>query len=315
VTADQHLGWTIGIDVGGTKCLAVAVDASDPTQVVARRRLATPPGHELADTIVALVDDLTTEMGGAMNAGADELKGVGIGVAGLVTLDGVVRASPNLSGVHELRLGDELTRRGLATWWIGNDNTAATFGEWKLGAGRGVDELVYVGLGTGIGGGFVNGGRLHVGQHGFAGEIGHMVVDPNGVECVCGRRGCWERYASGAGLRWCASHRGVDVERSEVMTDRARAGDQAALAVLDDFGRWVALGLANLVNVADPAMVILGGGVLDAADVIMPPIRAWLDRLLYSPNERPMPEVLVAALGSDAGAIGAAHAMWLDATG
>ncbi len=158
---------------------------------------------------------------------------------------------------------------------VTNDATCAALAEWRFGAGRGVDDMVMVTLGTGIGGGVVAGGRLIVGANGFAGEFGHMVVDPDGPPCPCGRRGCWERYASGSGLAQLARaaavggrlRRVVEVAggdagmvRGEHVQAAAREGDPGAVAVVDEFARWVALGLVNLTNALDPARFVLGGG-------------------------------------------------------
>ena len=138
---------------------------------------------------------------------------LGVGAAGLVTRDGVLRAGPNLPGITELPLRDELADRLGRDVMVDNDATCASYAEWQLGAGRGAHDLALVTLGTGIGAGFVVGGELQRGAHGFAGEPGHMVVDPNGRLCVCGQRGCWERYASGSGLADVARERGRGLVR------------------------------------------------------------------------------------------------------
>jgi glucokinase len=206
---------------------------------------------------------------------------------------------------------------------VGNDATWAALSEWRVGAGTGCDDIVMVTLGTGIGGGLVTGGRLVLGAHGFTGEFGHMVVDPNGPPCVCGRRGCWERFASGSGLAQLARvaavggrlRRVVEVAggepalvRGEHVQAAAREGDEGALAVVDEFARWVALGLVNLTNALDPAMFVLGGGLAEGADLYLEPIERWFEALLYSPQLRPHPDLAFAVLGERAGAIGAALA-------
>ena len=157
--------------------------------------------------------------------------------------------------------------------------------------------------------------------NGFAGEFGHMVVDPVGPQCPCGRRGCWERYASGSGLAMLAReaatghrlhdvvrHAGGDPQavRGEHVQTAARDGDAEALAVIDDFARWVALGLANLTNVLDPELFVLGGGLAAASDLYLDPIRRWFAELLYQPELRPIPRIEFARWGPLAGAVGAA---------
>ena len=176
-------------------------------------------------------------------------------------------------------------------------------------------------LGTGIGGGIVAAGRLVVGANGFTGELGHMVVDPNGPPCPCGRRGCWERFASGSGLAQLARtaavggrlRRVVEVAggdpvlvRGEHVQAAAREGDLGALDVIDEFARWVALGLVNLTNALDPAAFVLGGGLAEGAELYLAPIERWFRALLYAHELRPHPALAFAELGERAGAIGAA---------
>jgi glucokinase len=302
-----------GIDVGGTKCLGVVID--DAGVVVAESRHPTPRGEAVIDALAGVTEDLEAEVG--------PLPALGVGVPGLVTLEGVLRASPNIPDVAELDVAGRLGARLDIPLVVGNDATWAVLAEWRVGAGQGCDDVVMVTLGTGIGGGVVAGGRLVVGAHGFTGEFGHMVVDPNGPPCPCGRRGCWERFASGSGLAQLARtaavggrlRRVVEVAggdaalvRGEHVQAAAREGDAGAVAVVDEFARWVALGLVNLTNALDPAMFVLGGGLAEGADLYLDPILRWFDALLYSPQLRPHPAVAFAELGERAGAIGAALA-------
>ncbi len=301
----------VGIDVGGTKALGVALDPQG--EVTAEAQRPTPRGADslnpLLDTLVDLADDL---------GAGDRL---GIGVPGLVTRRGVLRAAPNLDGVSDFAVGPLLAERRGHRVDVDNDATCATVAEWLNGAARGVRDVVLVTLGTGIGGGMVSDGVVHRGANGFAGEFGHMVVDPSGPRCPCGRRGCWERYASGSGLAMLAreaatGHRlravvrqaGGDPQsvRGEHVQAAARAGDREALEVIDDFGRWVALGLANLTNAFDPDVFVLGGGLASGADLYLGPIRRWFGELLYQPHLRSLPGVAFAEWGPRAGAVGAA---------
>ena len=297
-----------GIDVGGTKFLGVVLD-DDGTVVVEARR-PTPRGP---DAVISGLAEFARELG--------DFDSLGIGVPGLVTRTGVLRAAPNLVSVAELEVGPRVSAALGRSVSVDNDATCAALAEWQLGAARGADDVVMVTLGTGIGGGIIAGGRLQRGTNGFAGEIGHMVVDPEGPPCPCGRRGCWERYASGSGLarlaREAAVGRRVDrvvelaggdpeLVRGEHVQAAARESDVRALAVIDTFGRWVAIGLANLANVLDPAMFVLGGGLAASADLYIGPISRWFRELLYAPELRPHPELVFASLGERAGAVGAA---------
>ncbi len=285
------MGIAAGVDIGGTKCLGVTVD--DDGTVVEVVRVATPRGDTaMLDAICEVVDQL-----GPFDT-------LGIGAAGLVTLDGVLRAAPNLPGVRELAVRAELEKRLERRVVVDNDATCATVAEWRVGAGVGCSDMVLVTLGTGIGGGYVAGGVLQRGANGFAGEPGHMVVDPKGPTCVCGQRGCWERYASGAGLARLAVEAGWP--QGHDVLDGARDGDPIARGVVEEFARWTAMGVVNLTNLLDPEIIVIGGGLIEAADVLMDPIRAHFNSLLYAPEQRPHPRVVPAGLGERAGAIGAA---------
>jgi glucokinase len=304
----------VGVDVGGTKVLAVAVDPEQPAEVIAEERVPTPRGEvALVDAIVGVVTTLASTLG--------RPSVLGVGVPGLVTRDGVLLVGPNLPGVVGLPLGARLAERLDIGVTVDNDATCAVWGERRAGAGRGIDDLVLVTLGTGIGGGIVAGGRLQHGAHGFAGEPGHMIVDPDGPPCPCGRRGCWERYASGSGLGRLARDAAMagqlgrvvelaggdaDLVRGEHVTAAAREGDVGALAVLDRFGWWVALGVANLVNLLDPAAVVLGGGLVEMGDLLMDPVGRAFSELVMSGDQRPHVPLVPAQLGEHAGAVGAA---------
>ena len=295
-----------GIDVGGTKCLGVVL-APDGSIARMERRPTRYDNDGLVNVLAELAEDL------------GDWDTLGVGVAGLVTREGTVRASPNLGTVSELRVGERLMQRLDRPVVVDNDATCATVAEWRVGAARGAADALLVAFGTGIGGGIVAQGQLVRGRNGFAGEIGHMVVQPGGPQCVCGRRGCWERYASGAGLaRWAneteasteirrALGRGDDGRlRGEDVMAAARKGDRVAMAIVDTFCRWAALGMANLTNALDPEIIVVGGGLADAADLIMGPIRRWFGELIYAPDQRPHPQLVAAELGPQAAAIGAA---------
>jgi glucokinase len=311
-----------GIDLGGTKMLTRVLDPDDPTRVVVETRVDTPTGAaEVVAALAAAVDDVDRRLG---ELGRGAVQAVGVGAAGLVDRSGVMRHAPNLVGMDEFALGEALVSATGRLVVIDNDATAATMAEWQLGAARGVDDMVLVALGTGIGAGVVSGGVLQRGAGGFAGEAGHMIVDPSGPPCPCGRRGCWERYASGNGLGRLARDAAAagkathvvaeaggdpDLVRGEHVARAAAAGDPEALAIVDDFAWWVALGASNLVAVLDSAMVVVAGGLVAMGDLLMVPVRRHFTDLLVSVDHRPVVPVAPAALGPEAGATGA----WLAA--
>jgi len=249
---------------------------------------------------------------------------VGVGLPGLIDRNGRMHATPHLAdprGSGPLEVRELLEARLGRPVVVDNDATFATYAEWKLGAGRGVTSMIMITLGTGIGGGAVVDGRLMRGAHGFAGEFGHMMIDPDGPQCPCGRRGCWERYASGQGLRLLAQRAAADGRLARVLDEvggdveavtgeaievAAREGDTEAQAVLEVFADWLGIGLSNLTNAFDPAAFVLGGGLAGTDDVLGEPIRRRFAEHLYASVRRPQPEVRFAELGFAAGALGAA---------
>jgi len=310
-------GPTVGVDLGGTKLLGALVGEAkgDEVPVLAERRVPTPHGAEaIVDAVVGLWDELSVT--------DPKPVALGIGAPGLVDRSGRLRFAPNLPGVSELELGPLVRSRvGGVPVAVENDATCAGWGERTHGAGRGADDVVVVTLGTGIGGGIVSGGRLLLGASGFAGEVGHMVVDPAGPECPCGKRGCWERFASGSGLGWLARQEAlsgrarrvvelaggdIDAVRGEDVTTAAAEGDADARAVIDTFGWWLAVGLANLTNIFDPGIIVIGGGLIEAGELLLAPARAAFHGLVEGADHRPPVPIVAAQLGERAGAIGAA---------
>lgn len=305
----------VGLDIGGTKVLGIAVELRSGT-VLAERRVPTPRGEpEVVEALGEVVDALAGACG-------RRLRAVGVGAAGLVDTHGVLRYGPNLPGVVDLDLVGLLGARTGLPVAVDNDATAATVAEHRLGAAREVTDALYVALGTGIGGGLVLDGAIRRGAHGFGGELGHVVVDPDGPVCGCGRRGCWERLASGSALGEQA-RAAVQAGRGQALLDAASttraaevsgehavaaaaAGHPEGLAVMQGFARWVALGLAGFVNALDPAVVVIGGGVVEAGPVLMDPLRTAVADLLVGARHRPVVPIVPAVFGEHAAAVGAA---------
>ena len=301
---------TLGIDVGGTKLLAVCLDeAGSPLD---EWTVASPPD---GDRLVTAITEAAGELCGGRPAA------VGVGVPGLVDASGVVRFAPNLLGIGGTPLRDALSERfpGCA-FWIGNDATAACWAEHAAGAAEGASDVLIVTLGTGIGGGIVSSGRLVEGAHGYAGEFGHLGVDPEVPECPCGRRGCWERFASGEALgaagreaaragrasrvlELAAGH--AEAVRGEHVAAAALEGDDEAVHIMDRFGWWVAMGLASLANILDPEAIVIGGGLVGAGEALMEPVRRWFAAMVEAPEARDRTRLVMASLGPRAGAIGA----------
>lgn len=307
----------VGIDLGGTKLLGLAVDVATGL-VVASGRVPTPSGAQpVVDAIVGLAEHLRAEVAGS----GHRVTAVGLGAPGLVDRLGTLRYGPNVAGVIDLPLASVLAEQLHLPVAVDNDATCAAWAEHELGAARGANHSITVTLGTGIGAGITVKGEVLRGAHGFAGEPGHMVVDPSGPRCPCGRRGCWERYASGSGLGWLAreaahageadgvlARAGGDAEavRGEHVTAAAAAGDPGALVVLDRFAWWVALGVANLINILDSEVVVLGGGLVEAGDLLLRPVNRAYGELVMGADHRDVVPIVAAQLGERAGAWGAA---------
>jgi len=306
----------VGLDLGGTKISAQVVDSSALGEPFASSRVATPHG---GPAIVAAIVHCVADIAAQLEGSGASVGAVGLGAAGLVDTVGVMRFAPNLPGVIDFPFGSELEARLGVPVAIANDATAATLAEQRLGAGRGASDLLMVSLGTGIGAGAVSGGILQLGAHGFAGEAGHMVVDPTGPPCPCGRRGCWERFASGSGLGRLARE-AVEAGRAQAVVDlaggdpsavrgehvgvAAAAGDGDAREIVRSFAWWVALGIANLVNILDSEVVVVGGGLVDLGELLLEPVRNAFDELVLAARHRPPVRIVPAELGSAAGAVG-----------
>jgi glucokinase len=308
----------VGIDIGGTKVAGGLVD--EQGAVVGRARRDTPhrsksPGV-VEDTIVEVVTEL-------LEAAPAPVVGVGIGAAGFVAADRkTVAFAPHLSWRDD-PLEANLQRRVPVPISVDNDANAAAWAEWRFGAAQGESHVVMVNLGTGIGGALILNGAIMRGRFGIAGEFGHMQVVPGGQRCECGNKGCWEQYASGNAL--VREARTLMTANSPMATDlldrvdgdpgaltgpmitqAAREGDPTATELLTEIGQWLGLGIANLAAAFDPGVFVIGGGVSAAGDLLLEPARTTFRRHLTGRGYRPEARIVAAALGNDAGLIGAA---------
>ena len=312
----------IGVDVGGTKALAVVV--SDNGTVVDQLRSGTPhgrdadPGARAAEVVADQVLELSRRQG------IDPRRvPIGIGLPGLMRRDGHLAFAPNLQSASGSDLGALLGNAlGRSSIVAENDANCAAIAEHAWGAGRDIDDFVMVTLGTGIGGGIVADGQLVRGHSGFAGEIGHMVVEANGALCRCGARGCWERYASGGGLQRLSREAALDGRlptvvarvgaanrvKGEDVTRAAAEGLDEAVAVIDRVGWWLALGLANLTAILDTGCFVVGGGLSEVAGLVLPSARTHLAGLVEGYDARPTITIVESTFGSLSGAMGAALA-------
>jgi glucokinase len=309
------MSYSIGVDVGGTKVLGGVVDIDGSVLARARRDTPRQGGAELTQTIADVALELMKDFAAAS---------VGISVAGLVSADRkTMLAASNIVGWNAVDLNRELSSMIGMSVIIENDANAAALGEARFGAGRGEGHLMLLTIGTGIGGGIVIDGELYRGAFGVAAEFGHMRVVPEGHLCGCGARGCFEQYASGnALLRHAreAINASPEVARNLLsrgdgttagmtgkhITDAAREGDAVALAAFNTTAQWLGAGIASLSVVLDPACVIIGGGVIDAGEILLSPTRAALERYTPFAGKHPVPKIIAAQLGNEAGLVGVA---------
>jgi glucokinase len=306
---------TIGIDVGGTKVLGGVVDESGKVLLTARRDTPREGGALLNQAIADVAKELMQDY---------PVQSIGVSAAGFVSSDRkTMLATPNIAGWNGVNLDDELTRLIGTSVVIENDANAAAWGEAKFGAGIGKKNVLMLTVGTGIGGGIIAGGVLHRGAFGIAAEIGHIRVVPDGMLCGCGARGCFEQYGSGTALmrhtreliaedpssakellsRGDGTFEGLS---GDLITEAARAGDSVALAAFARTGGWLGAGIASLSVVLDPECVIIGGGVVDAGELLLKPIREGVARYMPFAGKHPYPEIIAATLGNEAGLVGVA---------
>ncbi len=308
----------VGVDIGGTKIAAGVVD--EDGRVLRRARRETP-AHD-PDQIARAVADVVTELVDGAGDG-ETVTAVGVACAGLVDRAGeTVVFAPNLAWRDEPL---KARLRGLVGLPVvlENDANAAAWGEHRFGAAQGVDDMVLITLGTGVGGGIIESGQLLRGAHGLGAEIGHLRVVPDGHRCGCGNKGCWETYASGTALvREARSlvaggspHAGALADRcggdptaltGQMVTEVARTGDPAATELLEDVGRWVGEGAASLAAVLDPGLLVLGGGLSAAGNLVLDPARSAYARHLTGRGHRAVAPMTTATLGNDAGMVGVA---------
>ncbi len=302
----------IGIDIGGTK-IAAGVVAPDGRMML-KATAPTPDGQDrLVQHILAVIKDLRSRY--------PDIAAVGVGAAGVVDWPtGHIRYAPNGS-YSDLPLQQLLAERSGLPAVVENDANAAAWAEAAVGAGAGFGNLIVLTIGTGIGAGVISNGDLQRGGTGLAGEAGHIIINPVGGEpCGCGATGCLEAMASGtalgrAGRRAAAADPAGRLAQlagaassvtGETVHQAAIAGDVVARQLFDQLGYWLGVGIASLVNVFDPQVVILGGGLVNTGDLLIAPARASFERFVFARPHRTLPDLAPAQMGADAGVIGAA---------
>jgi glucokinase len=307
----------LGIDLGGTQVKTAVVSADG--RILGRHTADTPAeaGPEaVADAMAAAARESLKSAGVSAVA-------AGIGAPGPMDWrTGVVFSPPNLAGWRNVPLAEMMQSRLKVPCYVDNDANLACLGEFTAGAGRGVDCMCLLTLGTGVGGGIIVFGKLLRGIDGTAAEIGHMTLQRDGRECGCGARGCLEAYASVTGLVRTAREAieagressltnacGGDLDKitGKLISDHAKKGDVLARWAIQETGDWLGVGIANLINLLNPEKVLLGGGMIAAGDLLFDAIRKRAKEDAFEVPAR-RAEIIPAALGEDAGVIGAATA-------
>ena len=299
----------IGIDMGGTNIRLALVDDDGTIIVSARHKTSAQEGK---DSVISRLSSAASELI-AEGRGHGTVIGVGIGAPGLVE-NGVVRCSPNLPGWNDVSLQRILGEALALPVILENDANAVAYGEKSTGAGRGLNSLICITLGTGVGGGLILDGKIWRGAFGMAGEVGHMVIEPEGNPCSCGNRGCLETYASATGIVRMAKEAvgrgdaGWDVSTltTEVLDEAARRGDKTAIRIFSEAGRSLGIGVASLLHILNPEAIIIGGGVVKAWELFYPSMAEEINRRCFREiTERT--KIIPASLGDDAGMLGAAR--------
>ncbi|HUJ16409.1 MAG TPA: ROK family protein [Nitrospirota bacterium] len=300
----------IGVDLGGTN-LRVALLSADG-EIIVKKKEVTRSSEGWKTVVAQLVENIERLREVAVERGLS-VAAVGVGAPGVIKMEkGIVVKSPNFPDWNNLPLRELLEKALQVPVIIENDANAAALGEQWRGAGRGINSMILLTLGTGVGGGIVLDSRIWQGADGMAGEIGHMTLIPDGRQCGCGNTGCLEMYASARGivlsyreaLLQTGTSQAAEVTSAQIYK-AARDGDSVARSVMKDMGRMLGIGIASLINIFNPQMIVIGGGVKDAWELFIGSTREEVMRRAFQvPAERT--EIVPSMLGDDAGIVGAA---------
>ncbi len=310
--------YKLGVDLGGTNIVAGVVDNS--YKILGTGKLKTNavrPAEEIADDIAKAVE-LAIEDAGVKK---EEIESMGIGSPGAVDpTSGTVCFAGNL-GFVDVPLCKMLKDRVGADFYIENDANSAAYGEYIAGAGKGTDNFIAITLGTGVGGGIIIDGKIYSGSNYAGAELGHTVICMDGESCTCGRRGCWEVYASATALirqtkqamirypesvMWKLCGNDINRVNGRTAFDAMRADDTAGKAVVDRYINYIAVGISNNINIFQPDVICIGGGISKEGATLIDPINEYVNGENFARNIKKKTVIRTAALGNDAGLIGAA---------
>lgn len=306
----------IGIDLGGTNIVAGVVN--EEYEIISKAK--TPTNRPRSAKEICL-DMANMALEAVKKAGLkiSDIESVGVGAPGSVNSDtGVISFSNNLD-FHDAPIADYIREVIDLPVYVENDANAAAYGEFVAGSAKGTKDAVCITLGTGVGGGIIIGGKIYSGFNYAGAEIGHTVVEVDGPQCSCGRKGCFEVYSSATGLIRMtkeALDANPDSKMHEMMDgdhvsgrlafNAMRAGDEAAKGVVDKYVKYLAAGIANTINIFQPEVLCIGGGVCNEGDALLIPLKALISKEIYTRNSDENTKIVIASLGNDAGIIGAA---------
>ena len=307
----------IGIDLGGTNIKAGVVNENYEIVSKATTKTLLP---RPAEEICADMAKVSMEAVEAAGLTLDDIESVGIGTPGTANSEtGIIEYSNNL-GFLNLPVVEIMQKHIDKPFYVENDANAAAYGEFLAGAAKGANDAVCITLGTGVGGGIIINGKIYSGFNFAGAEIGHTVVDPNGPECTCGRKGCFEVFSSATGLvrmtkeamyedkgsvMWQMNEEDGKVS-ARTAFNAMRAGDRAGKAVVDKYIKYLAAGITNTINIFQPDILCIGGGVCNEGDPLLLPLKEIVAKEVYTKNSAKNTEIVIAKLGNDAGIIGAA---------
>lgn len=311
--------YRLGIDLGGTNIASGVVDEN--YKIIGEGKVKTNSPRPAEEIVNDMVKSALMAVENAKLT-LNDIDSIGVGTPGSVEYDtGVVVYANNL-GFYNVPLAKMLEERLGKKVFVENDANAAAYGEYIAGAGKGAKNFVALTLGTGVGGGIILDGKIYSGSNSAGGELGHTVIQMDGQACTCGRNGCFEAYASATALirqtkqamikypkslMWELCENNIDNASGRTAFDAMRKDDEAAKTVVDEYLKYVSIGVANMVNIFQPDVLCIGGGISNEGESLMKPIRKFVSGENYARNMAKSTELKVASLGNDAGIIGAAY--------
>ena len=310
--------YKLGIDLGGTNIVAGVVDENFKILATAKRKTDCPRPAD------AILDDMAAAALEAIEAAGlkvEDIEAAGVGTPGAIDpVRGMVCYANNLA-FYDVPMAQMLKDRTGIDFYIENDANAAAYGEFVAGAGKGTKDFIMITLGTGVGGGIIIDGKIYSGSNYAGGELGHTVISMDGEMCSCGRQGCWEAYASATALirqtkqamikypdtvMWELCGNDINAVNGLTAFDAMRKGDKAGKIVVDKYVEYIAVGIANNINIFQPEIICIGGGISKEGDNLIEPIKRYVEGDNYARFMESKAEIKVAELGNDAGIIGAA---------